>query len=280
MAVVLAAAPYKAFDLDRYFVSKELVLNVSALLAILLLFWQQRRAAMTRVDLLLSGFLLASLVSAAFAINYWAAQRALAISFSGVALFWAASAIRRAGLVRPLLIALATGVVVGTATCLAQAYGYVSEYFSLNRSPGGTFGNRNFVAHLAAVGTPIVVLVALTARTGIGALLGGLGMAIVSAALVLSRSRAAWLAVIVLAVPVGGIAFLTRARWREPRTARRLVVLGATVAVGGLLALVLPNRLEWKSDSPYLDSAVGLVNYKQGSGRGRLVQYTNSLRMT
>ena len=40
----------------------------------------------------------------------------------------------------PLLIALATGVVVGAATCLAQAYGVVSEYFSLNRSPGGTFG--------------------------------------------------------------------------------------------------------------------------------------------
>ena len=43
---------------------------------------------------------------------------------------------------------------------------------------------------------------------------------------------------------------------------------------------LLPNRLEWKSDSPYLDSAAGLVNYKEGSGRGRLVQYGNSLRMT
>jgi hypothetical protein len=45
-------------------------------------------------------------------------------------------------------------------------------------------------------------------------------------------------------------------------------------------ALVLPNELEWRSQSPYLESVRGIVNYQQGSGRGRLVQYTNSLRMT
>src|SRR5262245_20709642 len=82
VAVVLASAPFKAFDLDRYFVPKELVLNGAALVAVSLLFWQQRRSAMTRVDVLLAGFLVSSIVSAAFAINLWAAQRALAISFS------------------------------------------------------------------------------------------------------------------------------------------------------------------------------------------------------
>jgi hypothetical protein len=44
-------------------------------------------------------------------------------------------------------------------------------------------------------------------------------------------------------------------------------------------ALLLPNTLEWKSDSPYLESVRGMVNYQQGSGKGRLVQYGNSLRM-
>ena len=280
VAVALIALPYKAFDLDRYFVPKELVLHTCAAGSALLLIAALRRVTMNVIDVLLMAFLVTSVISSAFAINLWAAERALAISFAGAALFWSASALRRAGLVRPLLVAVTLAVVVGAGASLAQAYGLESEYFSLNRIPGGTFGNRNFVAHLCAIGLPVVVLVALTARSGFGSMLGALAMAIVAAALVLSRSRAAWLAVIVLFIPVGILALVTWRRWCEPRTLRRLIRLGVTAAIGALAAVFLPNHLEWKSDSPYLESATGLVNYKEGSGRGRLVQYTNSLHMT
>ena len=280
IAVVLMALPYKAFDLDRYFVPKELVLHTAAGVAALLLIGALRRVTLNVIDVLLIAFLVVSVLSSAFAINLWAAERALAISFAGAALFWSASALRRAGLVRPLIVAVSIAVVVGAATSLAQAYGVDSEYFSLNRVPGGTFGNRNFVAHLCAIGLPVVALVALTARRGFGSIFGGGAMAIVAAALVLSRSRAAWLAVIVLSVPVTILALLTWRRWCEPRTLRRLFVLGIAAGIGAVAAVLLPNRLEWKSESPYLESATGLVNYKEGSGRGRLVQYTNSLRMT
>jgi O-antigen ligase len=280
IAVVLAAAPYKAFDLDRYFVPKELVVHICATAAALLCISARKKITVTVLDVLLTLFLATSVVSSALAINHWVAQRALAISVSSVLLFWVASALRRAGLVRPLIVALAIAVVVGAATSLAQAYGVQTEYFSLNRAPGGTFGNRNFVAHLAAIGAPVVVLVALTARRGFGSLFGGVGMAVLSASLVLSRSRGAWLAVIALAVPVCALAFMTRERWVEARTKRRALVLAAATIAGAMAAIVVPNRLEWKSDSPYLDSAAGLVNYKEGSGAGRLVQYGNSLRMT
>jgi O-antigen ligase len=279
IAVVLAAAPYKAFDLDRYFVPKELVLHLCALLAAALCASVWRRFTVTAVDVLLAAFLAASVTSAAFATNRWAAERAVAISISGALLFWAASALRRVGLVRPLLIALAFGVVVGAGTSLAQAYGMRTEYFSLNRAPGGTLGNRNFIAHLCALGTPLVALVAMTARRGIGSFLGGVGMMVVAAALVLSRSRAAWLAILILAVPVVLLAYMTRDRWSEPRTMRRLTMLVAATVAGAFAAVALPNSLEWKSDSPYLDSAAGLVNYKEGSGHGRLVQYENSLKL-
>jgi O-antigen ligase len=149
----------------------------------------------------------------------------------------------------------------------------------VNRAPGGTFGNRNFVAHLCAIGTPVVILSAVTAKRGWNSLLGAMGLAIVIAALVLSRSRAAYLALIAFVVPVGLLAYLTRDRWNDAHLGRRLTMLGLCAAVGGIAAVLLPNRLEWKSDSPYLDSAVGLVNYREGSGRGRLVQYGNSLKM-
>ena len=279
MAVVIVAATYKSFDLDRYFVPKELVLHLCAVSAALLCLRGRRRITIGIVDLLLVAFLVASSISAIFAVNHWAAERALAISFSGAALFWSAAALRREGLVRPLLVALAFAVVVGAATSLAQAYGVQTDFFSVNRAPGGTFGNRNFVAHLCAIGTPVVVLVALTARRGFGSVFGGTAMAIVAAALVLSRSRGAWLAVIVLAVPVGILAWMTWNRWCEPRTVRRALVLGASAIVGVVAAIAIPNHLEWKSDSPFLDSAAGLVNYREGSGKGRLVQYANSLRM-
>ncbi len=278
--MVLAATTYKSFDLDRYFVPKELVLHLCAAAAALLCLRGCKRLTLSAVDVLIAGFLVASVVSASFATNRWVAERALAISCSGAALFWVASALRRDGLVRPLLVALAFAVVVGAATSLAQAYGVQTEFFSLNRAPGGTFGNRNFVAHLCAIGAPVVVLVALTARRGFGSLFGGLGMVVVAAALVLSRSRAAWLAVLVLAVPVAVLALMTWSRWCEPRTLRRLIVLGGATAIGVVAAVVVPNHLEWKSDSPFLDSATGLVNYKEGSGHGRLVQYGNTLRMT
>lgn len=280
VAVVLAASPYKQFDLDRYFVPKELVLHLCAALAALVWVSKCRRVTITIVDALLAAFLIESVISAAAAINLWAAERALAISISGALLFWVSSALRRIGLVRPLLVALALGVVVGAATSLAQAYGIQTEFFSLNRAPGGTFGNRNFVAHLCAIGTPLVLLVALTARRGFGSIFGGVSMAVLGAALVMSRSRAAWLAVIVLAVPVGLLALMTRKRWTDGRTLRRLFVMGFTAAVGVAAAVVLPNHLEWKSDNPYLESATGLVNYKEGSGHGRLIQYTNSAHMT
>jgi O-antigen ligase len=280
IAVVLAATPYKPFDLDRYFVPKELVLLFCAAVASLLVAVRLARISLTVVDLAMVLFLVSGLASAIGATNPWAAERALAISAGGAALFWCATSIRRAGLVRPLLAALAAAVILGAVTALAQAYGLRSEYFSLNRAPGGTFGNRNFVAHLCSIGIPVVALVTVTARRPATVVIGVVGSAAVAAALAMSRSRAAWLAVIVSigAVVVAGA--MSRGQWRATRTLPRLSYMGIAVLVGALAAIFLPNSLEWKSDTPYIDSAVGLVNYKEGSGHGRLVQYTNSLHMT
>ncbi|HEY4305826.1 MAG TPA: O-antigen ligase family protein [Gemmatimonadaceae bacterium] len=279
VAVVLAASPYKQFDLDRYFVPKELVLHVVAATTAILLVARRSELMVSLVDRLLAGFLIAGVISAAFATNVWVAERALAISVSGVLLFWVASALRRAGMERALITALALGVVVCAATSLAQAYGIETEYFSLNRAPGGTLGNRNFIAHLCAIGLPVVVLVALTSASAMGRTFGSVAIAMLSAALVMSRSRGAWLAVLVSLVPVALLGVVTWKRWCDAGTLRRLMVLGISAGVGVAIAILLPNRLEWKSENPYLESATGLVNYKEGSGAGRLVQYSNSLKI-
>jgi len=280
IAVVLAAAPYKAFDLDRFFVPKELVLHVVALAATLLCLVRARRLALGRADQLIGLFLAAGLLSALFAPNWWLAGRAEALTLSGAGVFWSARAVSRSGLARPLLAAIAVAAVIGAITALLQAYGVRTEYVSLNRAPGGTYGNRNFMAHVCVIAFPVLMLVSTTAPSRRAFGWWTAAFALVSGALILSRSRAAWLALIAAAVILVPLVIVALVRGRNGLRFGRLLVLPLAAALGAALALVLPNTLDWNSESPYLDTAKSVVNYKEGSGHGRLVQYGNSLRMS
>jgi len=277
--VILAAATYKTFELDRFFIPKELTLNLAALLTGVLCLGAARRAQVSRVDLLLGGFLALSAASAALAQNPWNGVRALAISVSGVVVFWSARALGRAGLSRPLVWAIGVAVALGAGVSLAQAYGVRTDFFSINRSPGGTLGNRNFVAHLCAFGLPVLFLCALRAHRLLGTLLGGVGVAMVACTLVLTRSRAAWLGVAaVLVVFLVGWLLVPPAR-RSMRSWSRLMVLLLCAGGGAVAAVMLPNTLHWNSSNPYAETAQGLVNAKEGSGAGRLKQWKNSAAM-
>jgi O-antigen ligase len=279
LATVLVAAPYKVFDLDRYFVPKELVLVAAATLAGAIALGAVRRVALTRVDTLLAAFLVVSVLSALHAANPWLAWRAVAVSAAGITLFWAARAVSRAGYEREVLAGVALAIVAAAVTSLLQAYGVRGDLFSLNRAPGGTLGNRNFVAHLAAAGLPALVFSSIGARRPFRFLLGAVGVTLVVWALVLTRSRAAWLAAGVALVIALFVVLRAPGKWGGLATVWRAGVLAICAGVGTVLAVTLPNALHWKSNSPYLDSAVGVADFREGSGHGRLVQYSNSLRM-
>lgn len=280
VAVVFAVLPFKLFELDRYFVPKELVLHVAAIVTFALLFSRALPERVDAADGLMALFLVWSLASALFATNYWLALRALGVTVSSAMLFWGARSVGAAGGHRPILVAAAAATVFAALTCLLQAYGLESDYFSLNRAPGGTFGNRNFAAHVCAIGLPALLYATATARGASGAAIGSVSTGLVTAALVLSRSRAAWLAVAasLAVVLLGGM--LTRRHWLGKVAPGRVARLAGAGAVGIVLALVLPNQLRWSSTSPYLDSAASMVDYRSGSGRGRVNQYLNSARMT
>src|SRR5688572_7879970 len=102
LAVVLLALPYKAFDLDRFFVPKELALHATAAIAGLIALARRPRPTLTRVDTFLVAFVVLSVISALFAENWWVATRALAITASGVTVFWVARALAVAGYERML----------------------------------------------------------------------------------------------------------------------------------------------------------------------------------
>jgi O-antigen ligase len=272
IAVVFAATTFHAFELDRFFVPKELVLHLVAVAA----GWIATRVMMTRIDLLLAGYLLLGALSAVFATNPWIAVRALAISASSAIVFWTARVLRERGRADPLLNALALAVIAAAVTSLLQTYGVETTLFSENRAPGGTLGNRNFVAHVAAFGLPLVLFATLRARWWIG---WAGGAALTVATLMLTRSRAAWLAFFAVTFVVIVAMLVSAPLRRSGRTWLRLAAIAILAGGGVIAAMLLPNALRWRSDNPYLESLERMADYREGSGRGRLVQYERSLRM-
>jgi O-antigen ligase len=228
------------------------------------------------VDLLLVAWVAWSAVTALLATNHWLALRGWAISFSGAVVYAAARAAAREGGGLLLLRALSVAGTVTALTGLAQAYGLDWDLLAGERAPGGTMGNRNFLAHLGVIVVPVTIVAwqagGRAARVG-----GSLALALVTAAVVLTRSRAAWLALAAV-LATAGLAWLW-ARRRQGTIAWRPVPIALALAIGTALALLLPNRLSWRSDNPYGESLRGIVNYQEGSGRGRLIQYRNSLGM-
>ena len=103
---VIVALPYKVFELDRYFVPKELVLHAAALIVALALFARRRSLSFDVVDGLLALFLLWSVGASLFATNYWLAQRSVSVSISAAIVFWGARSVAPTSY-RPILIAAA-----------------------------------------------------------------------------------------------------------------------------------------------------------------------------
>jgi O-antigen ligase len=164
-------------------------------------------------------------------------------------------------------------------TGLAQAYGLESPLFATTRVPGGTFGNRNFMAHFSGLTLPVLMLLVVRTRRTLLAAAGMVACTIVVAAIVLSRSRAAWIGTLAGVITFLVVCLLAQRRVALPNLRRRLVPLVAVVVLGIALALLVPNRLAWRSASPYSDTLIGIANHEEGSGRGRILQYRNSLQL-
>ena len=176
MAAAVGAVTFKAFELDRFFVPKELALHAGALVAAVALGLRPGPRAWTRIDLAMAAWVVCSLASAAFATSGFHASRAVGVTLSTAVVFWAAAALRTGGHERALARWLGVAATVAVAIALADAYGVNSDFFSVNRAPGGTLGNRNFVAHIAALAFPLLVWLAATARSSARALVGALAI--------------------------------------------------------------------------------------------------------
>jgi len=280
LAVVLLAVPSSLFDLDRFGAPKELALHVTALGALILLaVGGSGRPGLVAAEIPLAAFAAWSALSAIFATNHWLAARALAITVSGLIIFHAGYRVARRGAGPWLARGLAIAFVTAALTGLAQTYGVDLPILADSRAPGGTLGNRNFLAHLIAIGSPVILLQLAEAGGPRRAAMAAGCFGVMFATLVLTRSRASWLGLMVSL----GIMFLAwlvaRRRGREIVPGGRLRAGLVATLLGVAAAVLLPNRLTWKSDSPYRDTVRDLTNYREGSGLGRLIQYRNSARL-
>jgi O-antigen ligase len=276
-AVVLASVQSVVFDLDRYLVPKALVFHLTALALLALGFPSLRSPRWGLSEWLVIAFVAWSAVSSAFAENRWLALEGWGIGLSSIILLLATRDLGQRHR-WPVLGGVVAAATLGAALGVAQAYGLEWEWLAESRPPGATFGNRNFLAHLSVLALAPLAIVSIRVRRKGWLAPALLGIVILAAAVVLTRSRAAWLG------GMGGVAsagltllLAGRADARPPR--RRVVAVGLALAIASATAILLPNRLQWTSDSPYAQTLARLADYTGGSGRGRIIQYKNSLEL-
>ncbi len=279
MAVMLASVRSQVFDLERYLVPKALALHLTALLLLLLGRFSPARTLRDAPGRLLAAFVAWSALSAALATNRWLGLRAWGISFSFLVVFTACRSLP-ARWRWPLLGWLLAAPVLAAVLGVAQAYGLDVPWVSGSRPPGGTFGNRNFLAHVAAIAAPALLVATLRGRRLGGRAAASVGLVVVTGAVVLTRSRAAWLGGTAGMALTSGLLLLPWLRPDNPRAVvRRAVAAALVLATSVGAAVLLPNALEWRTDAPYAATLGRLAEFREGSGKGRLVQYRNSLEL-
>ena len=162
--ISLVATRSAFFDLDRYQVPKELVLHSTALIGLAVLLPRWRRIRVTPADLLLLLALLWTWASTLLATNPWIAGRAAGIATSAFVVYLMGRRITGTPAARFAIAGMVVAVAVAALIGAAEAFGFAHPVFAAERVPGGTFGNRNFLAHFVAIGLPLVLVLTTASR--------------------------------------------------------------------------------------------------------------------
>lgn len=174
------------------------------------------------------------------------------------------------------MIYIAAAVSIGV---LIEAWSALEFITPVGGRPGTVLGNRNDVARLLCLFLPLHWRRAATEnRASTRASIDHIFVVCTVAAIVLTRSRGVWL--------VGGALAIALPLVDTARQRSRPSAFGSTYALwwfasvlaGALLALVVPNRLSWGLGD-YQSTAVRVLDYRHGSGRGRVMQAQTTLRM-
>jgi O-antigen ligase len=260
---------------EEFALPKELIFQCAAFTAAAVCLVGVRQWRLAAHDVCLIGFFALGAMSAVLAAtNPHFASRSLALMTSGVLVFWLARHLAGIGLREGLLVVVTATAAVGALTIVAEAHGLIDDLSRHARAPGGTEGNRNYMAHLLALSVPLAGWQLFRACSRQVTLMLATHTILVFYAITLTRCRAAWLAVILsvvsLLLMMRGIPGVGRGR--------RAGLVGALCA-GVALATLVPTQLAWRAKAPFISTIARIAEYEAGSGRGRLIQYKNTLQM-
>jgi hypothetical protein len=275
---VLAVAPGLApLGYDAFALPKELA-AATVLIAAALVAWRVGPGPLRlgAADLLLGAFVALTVASALQpAANPWLASRSLVVTFAAAAAFWCgrALAVRSPGRLQGAIAGVA---VVAAMIAIAEAQGWIDGWAPRGTAPGGTFGNRNFMAHTLVLVVPLLCAAGATARRPRLRVTALLGLAVVVHAIALSHCRGAWLAGAAAVIALAGFGLWTCG---ATDLVRRAAPVAAALGVGIASAVYLPNDLGWRADGHYRASLASIVDHRTGTGRGRLIQYRSTATM-
>lgn len=279
VAIVVARAPFSAPEGGHahLFLAKELALVGLAALAAGLAARSQLALGRDRTSYLLAGLLAVDVVSTIAAKNPYAGLRAITLTLAGALLFLVTRAASRDARTRDLVLE-SMSAVVALAACsvVAEALGLVA-LARPKHAPGGLLGERNVAGELLALGLPIAAHAARLRTRRAPVHLATIAVA--ATAIVLTRTRSAWLAAFVVAA--GELVVLARDRHDRDSPRLRLAEVAPLSAgvLGAVIGLVLPTHLVWSSAHPYAETLAALVDPASKSGAGRLVQVATTVRM-
>src|SRR5690606_19397466 len=161
---------------------------------------------------------------------------------------------------------------------LLEAFGVLPFFSEPGRRPGGTLGNRNLVARILCLSLPLFWRQLLLVEKPVMRRILAVSVMLLVGAIVLSRSRGAWLvsAGLAISLPTATWLFFNGRSTGGTRDAVRLWT--AAIVIGVAAAVFVPNRLGW-GFADFASSAERLLDLEDGTGRGRLIQSVTTLRM-
>ncbi|MDR0965885.1 MAG: O-antigen ligase family protein [Myxococcales bacterium] len=167
---------------------------------------------------------------------------------------------------------LRTSVIAATfvgSACVAALIGLVEQWVALPwlleaTRPASVFGGRNAAGEFIAAVIPMAALI--PRGSWIRGPVRPVALALLSAFLVTTRCRAAW---------VGALLGLTTSMLGLKRHRRWVVLASVLLAIGAAIALTPGPRMQWKAQSPYRQS---LVSIGLGALDNRLTTWANTLK--
>jgi hypothetical protein len=257
---------------DQYALPKDIVLGVFGFIAAVQCLAKRSPIRTDVVDgLFVAALCWGALLTPIVAVNAYESWRALAGFGAGLAVFMLARAAAAESDPERLYRGLCAIIAVVSALVLLEAWGAIPFVSEPGRRPGATFGNRNLVARVLCLTLPLVCRqLFLADSVTVRRLFISIASASI-AAIVMSRSRGAWLVTLVVAAGMPVV-------WRvtSPSVNVEYFMAGTrrwalAVLSGIALALLVPNRLDWSAQD-FASSARRSLDYETGTGRERLRQ--------